>query len=89
MSKYKCFFSDEFEKDLKKITSNYGLQARLKNKIGEILDDPYHYKPLQNVLKHKRRTHIGSFVLIFEIKENDKMVVFHAFKHHDIAYKGN
>ncbi|MCH8157188.1 MAG: type II toxin-antitoxin system RelE/ParE family toxin, partial [Nitrospinae bacterium] len=45
-----------------------------------------HYKPLRNVLKNRRRTHIGSHVLIFEIREEEKTVLFHSLKHHDDAY---
>jgi len=51
-----------------------------------LAENPHHYKPLRNVLKNKRRVHIGNFVLIFEILEEDKIVVFHTFKHHDEAY---
>ncbi|MBU0698605.1 MAG: type II toxin-antitoxin system mRNA interferase toxin, RelE/StbE family [Pseudomonadota bacterium] len=87
MSKYSRDFTKEFEKDLKKIRFDFELQKRLKNKIEEVLKNPHHYKPLRHVLKGMRRIHIGSFVLIFEIIENEKAVAFHRFKHHDEAYK--
>lgn len=66
---------------------NNELFSRLQYKTKEILKGPYHYKPLRNVLKNRRRTHIGSFVLVFEIHEDKKVVSFHSFKHHDTAYK--
>ena len=87
MSSYQRFFSPELLNDLKKIKSNFELQKRLEKKIQEILKNPYHYKPLRNVLKNKRRTHIRSFVLLFEIDEANQLVSFHSFKHHDDAYK--
>jgi YafQ family addiction module toxin component len=86
MTKFNDLYSPAFKKDLKKIRFNFELQNRLENKIEEILGNPYHYKPLRNVLKNKRRVHIGSFVLIFEIKEEDNIIVFHSFGHHDEAY---
>ena len=87
MNNYKRHFKSEFLKDLKKIKSNFEIKKRLDKKIKEILENPYHYKPLRNVFKNKRRTHIGSFVLIFEIDEQNKLITFHSFQHHDNAYK--
>ena len=87
MSNYQRLFKSEFLNDLKKIKSNFELQKRLEKRIQEILENPYHYKPLRNVLKNKRRTHIGSFVLLFEIDEASQLVSFHSFKHHDEVYK--
>jgi mRNA-degrading endonuclease RelE of RelBE toxin-antitoxin system len=48
------------------------------------LDNPDHYPPKKYNLKGKRGAHVGSFVIVFEIKSND--VVFLRFKHHDYAY---
>lgn len=87
MSKYSRYYETDFEKDLKRIKSHFQLQYQLKNKIDDILQNPYHYKQLRNVLKGRQRVHIGSFVLIFEVIENEKLVVFHGFKHHDEIYK--
>ena len=87
MSKYRFKTTIEFDEDHKNIRRNFELKKRLQNKMNEILENPYHYKPLRNVLKNKRRTHIGSFVLIFEVTENDHSVTFHSFKHHDESYE--
>ena len=60
----------------------------LNNKISEILQDPHHYKPLKAPMQNKRRVHIsGSFVLIFKIIEEKKVVQLLEFDHHDKAYK--
>ncbi len=86
MSNYTAKTTPSFDSDYKKINKNFELVRRLKKKMPEILENPYHYKPLRNVLKNYRRTHIGSFVLIFEINESNKTVAFNKFRHHDDAY---
>ncbi|MBF0476549.1 MAG: type II toxin-antitoxin system mRNA interferase toxin, RelE/StbE family [Deltaproteobacteria bacterium] len=87
MTKYNSEFSREFKKDLKKIRSDFDLQKKLEGKIEAILEEPHHYKILRNILKSKRRAHIGSFVLIFRVIEDEKMVIFESLKHHDEAYE--
>lgn len=87
MSKYKRRYLPKFDKAVKKLRSNVTLLKRLQSKIEEIVENPTHYKPLRNVLKNRRRTHIGSYVLIFEIQEERKVVVFHGFQRHDEVYK--
>ena len=60
----------------------------INKKVNEILENPYHYKPLKAPLQNKRRVHIsGSFVLIFKIDEERKAVQLLEFEHHDKAYK--
>ena len=59
---------------------------QLEKKIAEILENPDHYKPLRGEMKNKRRVHVGSFVLIFEINEEEKSVIFLEFAHHNEAY---
>ncbi|MGR3219579.1 MAG: type II toxin-antitoxin system RelE family toxin [Candidatus Anammoxibacter sp.] len=86
-NKYKVDFTDDLKNDIKKVLKNNELIDRLNNKVNEIAKNPFHYKTLKNRLKNKRRTHIGSFVLIFEVDKNNNIVIFHSFKHHDIAYK--
>ncbi len=63
------------------------LEYILKKKINEVVENPYHYKPLRYGLAGERRVHImKSFVLKFEIHETEKVVVFLFFGHHDDAY---
>ncbi|MBF0508557.1 MAG: type II toxin-antitoxin system RelE/ParE family toxin [Deltaproteobacteria bacterium] len=86
MTKYNKYYEDNFKKDLKKLRYNFDLQKRLRCKIDKILEDPYHYKTLRNVLKNRCRVHIGSFVLIFRVVEEKNLVVFEGLNHHDDAY---
>ncbi|MFH2106664.1 MAG: type II toxin-antitoxin system RelE/ParE family toxin [Candidatus Micrarchaeota archaeon] len=80
--------SDDFLKTMKKLRKqNPQLYERIRKKIVEILENPSHFKPLSNVLKHYRRAHIGHFVIAFRIVEDMKTVVFVAFDHHDNIYE--
>jgi len=64
------------------------LEHSLKNKIEEIIQNPYHYKPLSYGLAGERRVHIvKSFVLKFSVDESRKTVIFLFFGHHDEAYQ--
>lgn len=59
----------------------------LNKKIYQILDNPYHYKPLRAPLQNKRSVHIaGCYVLIYKIDEEKKVVQLLEFEHHDYAY---
>ena len=63
------------------------LEKVLTRKIIQIIQNPYHYKPLRYDLAGERRVHIlKSFVLSFEIDEVNKTVIFLKFGHHDQAY---
>lgn len=74
-----------FEKLAKKDKATF--QA-INKKATEILENPHHYKPLRAPLQNMRRVHIaGSFVLIFKIDEERKVVQLIEFEHHDKAYK--
>ena len=84
---YSLDYDKDFLKRLKKIKKhNPKLFLRLKEKMKEISENPHHYKPLKGVLKGKRRVHIGSFVIIFTIDEDEKSVIFLEFDHHDKVY---
>ncbi len=87
MKKYDFKTTSNFDEDCKEVRKKHEIIRRLNKKMGKILENPYIFKPLRNVLKNKRRTHIANFVLIFEILEKEKVVVFHTFKNHDDAYK--
>ncbi|MFH1394123.1 MAG: type II toxin-antitoxin system RelE/ParE family toxin [Candidatus Micrarchaeota archaeon] len=85
---YVADFDKFFLKRLKKLKKdNPELFLRLRKKIAEVLENPHHYKPMKNVLKGKRRAHVGSFVILFTVDEKEKSVVFLEFDHHDKAYK--
>jgi YafQ family addiction module toxin component len=59
----------------------------ISNKIEEILQDPYAFKPMHFPLAGKRRIHFGSFVLLFSIDEQRKTVILEDYEHHDKVYK--
>lgn len=63
------------------------LYERVIHKIIEISKNPELGKPLRNVLKGKRRIHIGSFVLFYSIDKKNETVTFLEFEHHDKAYR--
>ena len=57
-------------------------------KISQIVEYPYHYKPLKGDMKGIRRVHVmGPFVLIFTVDEENKFVSFVDLDHHDVIYK--
>ena len=81
---YSPVFPKSFQDDVKDIKKDKVLYERLWKKIAEIMENPEHYSIKRYNLKGKRAAHIGSYVVVFEIKGND--VIFWRFKHHDFAY---
>ncbi|MBW3020652.1 addiction module toxin RelE [Candidatus Woesearchaeota archaeon] len=63
------------------------LYFSLIKKIDEVIscENINHYKNLRNPLQDYKRVHVGSFVLIFLIKNN--VILFYDFDHHDNIYK--
>lgn len=62
-------------------------EAALK-KIKEICHSPHHYKNLQHDLKEFKRVHIdSSFVIVFKVDENKKLIRFEDLDHHYVIYK--
>jgi YafQ family addiction module toxin component len=56
-------------------------------KMSEILSNPHHYKPLSHDMKGLRRVHIDkSFVLIYEIIEDENKIIFLDLDHHNNIY---
>ena len=60
--------------------------AAVRKKVEEILKNPYRFKPLRAPMQNKRRVHVGPFVLVYEIDEENKTVVLLDFEHHDRVY---
>lgn len=60
----------------------------IKKKILQIANEDIvyieHFKNLRGDLKNYKRIHIGSFVLIFRVKNNT--IIFEEFDHHDKIY---
>ncbi|MBS3103049.1 type II toxin-antitoxin system RelE/ParE family toxin [Candidatus Woesearchaeota archaeon] len=82
---YKETLTKPFLNDVKDIKKDKALLERLHKKMDEILANPEHYPAKKYELKGKRAAHIGSFVIVFEIKGDE--VIFWKFKRHDFAYE--
>jgi YafQ family addiction module toxin component len=85
---YSFEIKEELEKSLQKLAQKdkRHYQSVVK-KILQIAGNPEMGKPLRNVLKGRRRAHVGHFVLLYEVDEKNKRVIFLDFEHHDRAYK--
>ena len=86
---YRLAVKEKLDKKFKKLQKKDKEMLRLiERKVQDILEDPYRFKPLRKPLQNKRRVHIGgSFVLIYEINAEEKMVTLFDFDHHDNVYK--
>ncbi len=86
---YSLAVKESLDKKLKILQKKDKEMLRLINrKAQDILEDPYRFKPLRKPLQNKRRVHVGgSFVLIYEINEKEKIVTLCDFDHHDNIYK--
>lgn len=83
---YHAEFSDEFRRVLRDLWKrDRVLHSRLAKEVRKVLRDPEIGKPLRYSLKFYRRTHVGSFVLLYEII--GRGVRFLDFDHHDRIYK--
>ncbi len=84
---YKLEVKKHVDKIFEKIAKKDSLHEKaVKNKIRQILENPFTFKPLRKPLQNKRRVHIlKSFVLVYSIK--GKTVVLEDYAHHDKIYK--
>ena len=85
---YNLEIEEEVFRAFKKLTKKdrKHLEA-INKKIEQILNDPFQFKPLKHPLDGLRRVHVGSFVLIYEVLENQKTVRVLKYEHHDQAYQ--
>ncbi len=81
--------SSKADEKFKKLYKKNPKQLEIINKkIKQIREFPQHYKPLSYDMKGTRRVHIDkSFVLTFEIDEQNKIVRVLDYDHHDNIYK--
>ncbi|MBC8499992.1 MAG: type II toxin-antitoxin system RelE/ParE family toxin [Candidatus Atribacteria bacterium] len=86
---YKLAVKESLDKKFKRLQKKDKEMLRfIDRKIQDILEDPYRFKTLRKPLQNKRRVHVGgSFVLIYEINEKEKIVTLFDFDHHDNIYK--
>ena len=61
--------------------------TQISKKIEQILEDPYRFKPLKTPMEGLWRVHVGSFVIVYEIDENNHTVIIYYYDHHDNVYK--
>ena len=85
---YNLIISDEADKKFQKLKNRNKKQLEIiHNKIQQITDNPYHFKPLRGDMHGTRRVHIDkSFVLTYEIIESEKAIRILDFEHHDKIY---
>jgi len=86
---YRLAVRESLDKKFKKLRNkDKELLRQIDNKIRDILEGPQRFKPLKKPLQNKRRVHVGgSFVLIYEVNEKDKIVTLCDFDYHDNVYK--
>ncbi|MBU1120903.1 MAG: type II toxin-antitoxin system RelE/ParE family toxin [archaeon] len=86
---YELEIRKHVEKVFEKIAKKDPLQERtVKNKIKQIMETPYWFKPLRKPMQGKRRVHtFGPFVLIYSINEKEKTIIIEDYDHHDKIYR--
>ena len=86
---YKLAIKENLDRKFKKLKKkDRELLVLIDRKVQEILDNPYRFKPLRKPLQNKRRVHVGgSFVLIYKINKDEKIVTLLDLDHHDNIYK--
>jgi len=86
---YKLAVKETLDRKFNKLKKkNREMLMLIDSKAKDILDDPYRFKPLKKPLQNKRRVHVGgSFVLIYEVNEEERIVTLLDFDHHDNIYK--
>lgn len=86
---YRLAIKESLDKKFKKLQKkDMEILRLIERKVQDILVDPYRFKALRKPLQNKRRVHVaGSFVLVYEIKEQEKLVTLLDFDHHDNIYQ--
>ena len=87
---YKFDVSENLEKILNKLSKkDKDIYNQILKKIDEVINskDVDHYKNLRYNMKDSKRVHIGHFVLIFQYKKEEDIILFDDFDHHDNIYK--
>ena len=86
---YQLAIKEGLDKKFKRLQrKNKELLRLIDGKVQDILTDPYRFKPLKKPLQNRRRVHVGgSFVLVYEVNEQDKLVMLLDFDHHDSIYE--
>nr|BAM15169.1 hypothetical protein [uncultured microorganism] len=85
---YDVAISEIVDKKFAKLAKKNPKQMSIiAKKVQQIIQDPYHFKPLRGDLHGARRVHIdSSFVLIYDIDENNRSIRILDYNHHDTIY---
>jgi mRNA interferase RelE/StbE/toxin YoeB len=85
---YGLSIPEQLDKVFSKLVKKNKKQMQIVNKkLRQILENPYHFKPLRGDMHGARRVHIDkSFVLIYEIDEQNKIVRLLDYDHHSSIY---
>lgn len=88
MMGYDVVVSEIADKKFVKLSKKNPKQMSIiSKKVQQITLNPYHYKPLRGDLHGARRVYIdSSFVLIYEIDEDNKVIMVLDYGHHDVIY---
>lgn len=81
---YRAVFSKEIQGVFRRLRKDKALYRRLQTAVDKILLNPEFGKPLRYDLKNYRRVHVGSYVLVYEVR--DGVVFFVDYQHHDVVY---
>ena len=87
---YNFDVSENLEKMPNKLSKkDKDLYNQILKKIDEVINSKNidHYKNLRHNIKNSKRAHIGHFVLIFQYKKEENLILFDDFDHHDNIYK--
>ncbi len=87
---YNFDVSENLEKILNKLSKKDKDQYdQILKKIDEVIhsEDVEHYKNLRYNMQDSKRVHIGHFVLIFQYKKEENLILFDDFNHHDNIYR--
>ena len=85
---YTLQIAEELERAFRKLAKKNKKQLLIiDKKVRQIVENPHHFKPLRGNMHGVRRVHIdSSFVLTYEIDEQNKVVRLLDFAHHDDVY---
>jgi len=87
---YNFQVSEHLQKILKKLSKkDKDLYNQVLKKFDEVIHSKNieHYKNLRHDMKDSKRIHIGHFILIFQYKKEENLILFDDFDHHDNIYK--
>lgn len=85
---YKLFIPEHLDTVFQRLSVKNHKQLEIINKkIQQILENPFHFKPLRGDMHGARRVHIdSSFVLTFEIDDETGTIKLLDYEHHDNIY---